>query len=66
MTDLTDKNVEEHPFNALTDDQIRDRARELHEQDWVIEVHEDAQVIRPKYEGECARIAAWIYLGPDD
>ena len=54
------------PISKRTDDEIRDRARELHAQDWVIEIPEDAQVARPNYDDECARIEAWIYLGPTD
>ena len=54
------------PFSERTDEEIRDRARELHEEPSVIEIPEGAQVVRPKGGDECARIEAWIELGPED
>ena len=54
------------PLSKRTDDEIRDRARELHEYVGVIEIPEGAQVVRPNDGDECARIEAWIYLGPTD
>ena len=62
---LDEEQVDE-AFMKLTDDQMRDRARELHHREWVIEIDEDAPVVRPTDLGECARIAAWIRLGPGD
>ena len=54
------------PLSQRTDDEIRERARELHEQEPVIEVPDDAQVICSDDPNECARVLAWIHLGADD
>ena len=68
MTNQESPQPTENPLSKLSDDEIRERARELHGEAWAIEIPDDAQVIRPDPDddGECARVAAWIYLGPDD
>ncbi len=53
------------PLSKRTDDEIRDRARVLHEEDWVIEIPEDAKVIRPPG-SDCVEVEAWISLGEED
>ena len=51
-----------------TDDEIRARARELHEQTWVIEIDDDAEVVRPELGPpfDTVLVRAWIVLGVDD
>jgi hypothetical protein len=66
LPSLSRFNDEEIAFLKLSDDEMREQARDLHEMDCVIEIDEGAQVIRPTVPGECARIAAWIRLGPGD
>ncbi len=61
-----DEEQEREAFLKLTDDEMRDQARDLHEMGGVIEIDADAQVMRPTDLGECARIAAWISVGPGD
>ena len=49
---LTDNNA--NPLCQRTDDEIRNRARELHHKEWQVEIAADAEVIRPSSDGECA------------
>ncbi len=55
----------DNALSSRSEDEIRDRARELNEQDWVIEVSENAKVIR-RGDDETTLVEAWIHLGEDD
>ena len=55
------------PLSERTDDEIRDRARELHGKTWVIEIDDDAEVDRNGSDDEgTVLVRAWIFLGQDD
>ena len=55
------------PLSERTDDEIRDRARELHGKTWVIEIDDDAEVDRNGSDDEgTVLVRAWICLGQDD
>ena len=64
---MNDKQTPDHPtpLSERTDEKIRDRARTLHEQDWVIEVPDDARVIR-RGDDDTTLVEAWIHLGEED
>ena len=53
-------------MSQRTDDEIRDRARELHEQVWVVKIPDDAKVVRRDDSDEVSYVEAWICLGVDD
>ena len=56
------------PFKPLperTDDELRDRARELHQEGWVIEIPIEAKVYRYGDDGY-VEIEAIIHLGEHD
>lgn len=64
---MTDKQKLDQPtpLSKRTDEEIRDRARTLHEEYWVIEVPDDARVIR-RGDDRPALVEAWIHLGDTD
>ena len=54
------------PMSKRTDEEIRDRARELHEEVWVVEIPHDAKVVRRDDSDEMSYVEAWICLGVYD
>ena len=55
------------PLSERTDDDIRNRARELHGETWVIEIDDNAEVNRNGDDDEgTVLVRAWIHLGHDD
>ena len=54
------------PFSQRSDQEIRQRAREEHEQSLVIEIPDDARVTRKPDDHEIVEIEAVIILGLHD
>ena len=60
----TDPTEDFKPFSKWTDDEIRNRAAELHEESGLISIDETRPVIRE--DDEVAYVPAWIEIAPWD